>query len=758
MSQREIALRYAEKGIRVFPCSVANKRPLVESGHNDASTDPKVISAWWKRNPRALVAAPNDQFLVIDVDVKKQTPFVQALNEQAHDTLISRGIVDNTMTVRTKSGGYHYYFKKCEGVQRHIKVLPDIDLLGVGGYSILPDQSTYHANTDAPWDMITNLPDFNEEAFYGLVHDMAPAMDMYREALRQEKMKKVDLKKIKVNKIDLKSQDMPKTWKSKVEHDQGFSSSRLNNAMFYRRKEGEEVEHRIDYETGTITLEQTENMYKRSDKVIPEVEVKFNKDGTLVVPKGGMDGDFINAVFHTPSVQKRLGALVGLKVPDVGKKHLQRSVLPTHNDEHSSMGVRWSEDGTHILARDFANHFGDDYNQVDYNVVRLYASAQYNAQAGRLNPPEFVVWFIRMLDEVGYIDAKSLMKSYKKPYTECDHASSKNTVVANSFLYLDAVKSFYHKFNGESVFADAFSMAWSGVRTGIKEAKIWMVDQGLVDVVGYYDCRKKIVEDKEGMYATRVFVIGGTERYKEEPQEEKIETVEDQPIEAIEPQTGESEMSVYDASGVPSAEEMNENLFDVTPSSTFRMPQVMRNVDEDTIINSTELMISQESYDQIVNFCKDKKIGNVPDRKNMVFSVGAGLAPSFALKPEEKTGLSIPSVVWQMAIIENADGDANILALILEEDEPLGSTFFKYAMQYDKIVDDEPMWCIPISYNVDLEESDVTPMFTNEFGRYTGTGGSIGMPLITFSELRSRYMTYGQFTRRVMDGDPEDLE
>merc|ERR1711916_312667 len=177
--------------------------------------------------------------------------------------------------------------------------------------------------------------------------------------------------------------------------------------------------------------------------------------------------------------------------------------LPTHNDEHSSMGVRWSEDGTHILARDFANHFGDDYNQVDYNVVRLYASAQYNAQAGRLNPPEFVVWFIRMLDEVGYIDAKSLMKSYKKPYTECDHASSKNTVVANSFLYLDAVKSFYHKFNGESVFADAFSMAWSGVRTGIKEAKIWMVDQGLVDVVGYYDCRKKIVEDKEGMYATR---------------------------------------------------------------------------------------------------------------------------------------------------------------------------------------------------------------------------------------------------------------
>ena len=69
VSQIDIALKYAERGIKIFPCT-QQKRPAIRGGDgfHDATDDIDTIRAWWEKYPNALIGAPNNQFVVIDVD------------------------------------------------------------------------------------------------------------------------------------------------------------------------------------------------------------------------------------------------------------------------------------------------------------------------------------------------------------------------------------------------------------------------------------------------------------------------------------------------------------------------------------------------------------------------------------------------------------------------------------------------------------------------------------------------------------------
>ncbi|MBC8450731.1 bifunctional DNA primase/polymerase, partial [bacterium] len=64
----ESALRYAELGYPVFPCTPGGKTPLTPHGFLGATTDTTEIESWWKRTPDANVAMPTAGLLVVDVD------------------------------------------------------------------------------------------------------------------------------------------------------------------------------------------------------------------------------------------------------------------------------------------------------------------------------------------------------------------------------------------------------------------------------------------------------------------------------------------------------------------------------------------------------------------------------------------------------------------------------------------------------------------------------------------------------------------
>lgn len=132
----EAALGYAAKGIAVFPCQAANKRPHTMHGLKDASTDADTIRTWWARWPDATIGMPTGErtkLWVLDVDDPEAVEAVLAPPE----------------TRRVETGkGYHLYFKfdpskPVRNAQRNkgkwpFPALPGAETRGEGGYVILP--------------------------------------------------------------------------------------------------------------------------------------------------------------------------------------------------------------------------------------------------------------------------------------------------------------------------------------------------------------------------------------------------------------------------------------------------------------------------------------------------------------------------------------------------------------------------------------------------------------------------------------------
>lgn len=135
------ALDYAARGWPVFPCHAKNKRPHLEHGFKDASTDPDTIRAWWRRWPNAMVAAPTGPAIgawVLDVD------------DPASFEMAAAGMgLSLPETRRCATGkGYHVHFawdraSPVRNAQQSTKgwpfpSLPGAEVRGDGGYVILP--------------------------------------------------------------------------------------------------------------------------------------------------------------------------------------------------------------------------------------------------------------------------------------------------------------------------------------------------------------------------------------------------------------------------------------------------------------------------------------------------------------------------------------------------------------------------------------------------------------------------------------------
>jgi hypothetical protein len=139
----EQALAYAAAGVPVLPvhtplpgggcscghaaCPRPGKHPRTAHGLTGASTDADLVRSWWRRWPAANIGLRTGVVAdVCDVDspaglravLRRTGPFAGPV-------------------VRTGSGGWHLYLAPT-GLGNRVRLLPDVDWRGAGGYVVAP--------------------------------------------------------------------------------------------------------------------------------------------------------------------------------------------------------------------------------------------------------------------------------------------------------------------------------------------------------------------------------------------------------------------------------------------------------------------------------------------------------------------------------------------------------------------------------------------------------------------------------------------
>jgi len=145
----EHALKYASLGIAVFPCR-PDKSPITPHGHEDASTGVDVITAYWARDPGALIggAIPRG-YVVIDLDPRNGS-------DETVTALASLGVkFPPTLSALTGSKGRHKWYRISPQVELKGTAGLGIDVKRHGkGYVILPpsvsDAGPYHWQQGEP--------------------------------------------------------------------------------------------------------------------------------------------------------------------------------------------------------------------------------------------------------------------------------------------------------------------------------------------------------------------------------------------------------------------------------------------------------------------------------------------------------------------------------------------------------------------------------------------------------------------------------
>jgi Bifunctional DNA primase/polymerase, N-terminal/AAA domain len=144
---KDHALAWAARGFRVFPLRAGTKLPAIKGFYKRATIDVAQIEAWWFENPQYNIGVSAEGLCVIDVDVKN--------DKDGRPAYAALELPDNVLTVRTPTGGLHYYFRPAVPVANTVDGLArGIDTRGDGGYVIAPgsatDKGAYKLLQDGP--------------------------------------------------------------------------------------------------------------------------------------------------------------------------------------------------------------------------------------------------------------------------------------------------------------------------------------------------------------------------------------------------------------------------------------------------------------------------------------------------------------------------------------------------------------------------------------------------------------------------------
>ena len=138
MSKLQKAQELAARGFKVFLLKENAKTPLKPGKFLDQATSNKdIIDILWTKYPNANIGiATGEGLTVIDVDT------LQHGGENGSESLknyeITNGLLNDTFTVQTPTGGKHIYYVTNNECKNATGLLPGVDIRGTGGYVVAP--------------------------------------------------------------------------------------------------------------------------------------------------------------------------------------------------------------------------------------------------------------------------------------------------------------------------------------------------------------------------------------------------------------------------------------------------------------------------------------------------------------------------------------------------------------------------------------------------------------------------------------------
>lgn len=140
------ALELLGRGWALFPCVCMEKRPATRHGFLDASKDESQIIKWFGTGDKNIGVRTGTEsgIVVVDDDKYKGTNMIELI--------LLLGELPPTYAVKTRAGGYHFYYKYPKGRDLRSyngKLAPHVDLKANGGY-VIAEGSCVAADKNGP--------------------------------------------------------------------------------------------------------------------------------------------------------------------------------------------------------------------------------------------------------------------------------------------------------------------------------------------------------------------------------------------------------------------------------------------------------------------------------------------------------------------------------------------------------------------------------------------------------------------------------